>query len=481
MEFETVIGLEVHVELATNSKIFCSCSTTYGAPPNSQICPVCMGLPGVLPVFNKKVLGLAIMAAIALNCEIHTSCRFDRKNYFYPDLPKNYQISQYAQPLATSGYLELPADGKRERVSIKRVHMEEDTGKLLHQEDGHYSFVDFNRTGVPLLEIVSEPVLKSPKEAYDYLLALKSILQYLEVSDCNMEEGSLRCDANISLRPAGSLELGSKAEVKNLNSFKAVMKAMEYEALRQRKLISSGQRVLLETRLWDEEEGLTHPMRSKEEVHDYRYFPEPDLIPLHINEAFIEEIRGKLPELPQARKERFMRQYGLPEYDSEVLTSARDLADYFERCLLWAKDSKTVSNWVMTELMRLLKENNLEARACPISPEKLTGLLQLVEEGNISGKMAKDIFKEMFQSGLSAQEIIKARDLSLIKDEASLRRAIEKVISQHPDAVAAIKGGKEKTLGFLMGQVMKATKGQGEPRLIQQLLKEIILGQQKGS
>lgn len=476
VEYEAVIGLEVHVELKTASKAFCSCSTAFGAEPNTQVCPVCLGLPGVLPVINKKMVDYAIKVALALNCRIAPRCKFDRKNYYYPDLPKNYQISQYDLPLATDGYLEIDLDGRPRRIGIIRVHMEEDAGKLIHEGEalgtGVYSLVDFNRTGVPLLEIVSAPDIHSPEEAYAYLTSLKAVLQYLDVSDCKMEEGSLRCDANVSVRPKGATKLGTKTELKNMNSFKALQKALAYEIERQIEILSRGQEVEQETRMWDESRGVTVPMRGKEQAHDYRYFPEPDLVPLEIDENWIERLRRELPELPQERRRRFVEQYGLPAYDAAVLTATRAMADYFEACAALYPDAKTVSNWLMGDFSRLLNASGLEPGQAPVKPEDLAELLTLVDDGTISGKIAKTVFEEMFATGRKAKEIVQEKGLVQITDESALARVVEEVIAANPEAVADYRSGKEKALAFLVGQVMKATKGKANPGLVNRLLKE---------
>jgi len=472
MEYEVVIGLEFHAQLSTQSKIFCECSTAFGAEPNSQVCPVCMGLPGVLPVLNKKVVENAIMTGFALNCETARRCKFDRKNYFYPDLPKNYQISQYDDPLAKNGFIDILVNGSARRIGITRVHMEEDAGKLVHSEDGPESYVDFNRTGVPLLEIVTEPDIRTPEEAYATAVTLKGILEYLDVSDCNMEEGSLRCDANISVRPKGATDLGVKTEVKNMNSFKAVQKALEYEAKRQQKVLAEGGVIVQETRLWDADRGVTRSMRGKEEAHDYRYFPEPDLIPLIIDDAWIEEITARLPELPAHRKERLQEEYGIPEYDADVLTASKHIADFFERAARSYTDAKTVGNWIMGELQRYLNQENIDIRECKITPERLVELLRLIDDGTISGKIAKDVFADMFKTGESPTAIVESKGLVQIADESELLSIVEKVIEDNPGPVADFLGGNERTFGFLMGQVMKASKGKANPKIVSKLLRE---------
>ncbi|MDI3533754.1 MAG: aspartyl-tRNA(Asn)/glutamyl-tRNA(Gln) amidotransferase subunit [Thermosediminibacterales bacterium] len=472
MEYEVVIGLEVHAELSTDSKIFCSCTTEFGGDPNTHCCPVCLGLPGVLPVINEKVIELAVKAALALNCEIAEYSKFDRKNYFYPDLPKAYQISQYDLPLAQNGYIEIEVDGKKKKIGITRVHIEEDAGKLVHAELGGYSLVDYNRTGVPLIEIVSEPDIRSPEEARNYLDKLKSILQYSEVSDCKMQEGSLRCDANISLRPKGSKEFGVKTELKNMNSFRAVQKALEAEVKRQKKILERGERVVQETLRWDEARGVTVPMRSKEEAHDYRYFPEPDLPPVVISKEYVERIKSTLPEMPQERKERYMKDYNLPEYDAGVLTDSKAIADFFEACVEKYHDPKTVSNWVMGELLAALKTKDAEIDDIPLTPSHLVEMLELMDKGTISGKIAKTVFKEMIETGKRPEQVVKEKGLVQITDEGKISEIIEKVIKENPKSVEDFKNGKEKAIGFLVGQVMRATKGKANPQIVNKLLRE---------
>jgi aspartyl-tRNA(Asn)/glutamyl-tRNA(Gln) amidotransferase subunit B len=431
-----------------------------------------MGLPGVLPVLNRKVVENAIMAGLALGCTIQTQCKFARKNYYYPDLPKNYQISQYEDPIASSGFMDILVNGSTKRIGITRAHMEEDAGKLIHPENGSASFVDFNRTGVPLLEIVTEPDIRSPEEAYATAVTLKGILEYLEVSDCNMEEGSLRCDANISVRPQGATELGVKTEVKNMNSFKAVQKALAYEADRQIQMVTEGKTITQETRLWDEDAEITRSMRSKEEAHDYRYFPEPDLIPLMIDDQWIKEIQSLLPELPAQRKQRLQEQYGLTEYDASVLTASKHIAEFFETAAAEYSDAKVVTNWVMGELQRYLNQENIDIQESKITPENLVEMLKLIDDGTISGKMAKDVFAEMFKSGASPGAVVEAKGLVQITDESELSALVEKIITDNPGPVADFLGGNERTFGFLMGQAMKATKGKGNPKLLTKLLRE---------
>lgn len=475
MKYEPVIGLEVHVQLKTQSKLFCSCSTEFGRPANENTCPICLGMPGVLPVLNKKVLELAMRAGLAAHCRIQTTSRFDRKNYFYPDLPKGYQISQYDFPIALGGYVNIRVNGSGKRIGLTRIHMEEDAGKLIHGENlgqPDKSYVDFNRTGVPLIEIVSEPDIRSPQEAREYLTELKAILLYAQVSDCNMEEGSLRCDANISLRPAGQETFGTRTELKNLNSFRFVQKALEYEIGRQSKILDQGDRVVQETRLWDSSQGVTFSMRSKEEAHDYRYFPEPDLVPVVVDEQWIEKIRSSLPELPEQKRERFAAEYQIPPYDAGVLTSTRALADYFEECVRRHPEPKIISNWIMSELLRELKDDNRDIADCPITAEKLTDLLKLIERGTINGKIGKDVFSEMYRTGKPAETLVQEKGLTQITDTSQIIKVIETVLEANPQQLNEYRNGKEKLFGFFVGQVMKASKGQANPAAVNKLLKE---------
>ncbi|MCD6256426.1 MAG: Asp-tRNA(Asn)/Glu-tRNA(Gln) amidotransferase subunit GatB [Deltaproteobacteria bacterium] len=474
MKYEAVIGLEVHAQLLTDSKIFCSCSTKFGAPPNTHVCPICMGMPGVLPVLNKKVLEYALKMALATHCKIAPYSVFARKNYFYPDLPKGYQISQYELPLAEDGYIEIEVDGKKKRIGITRIHMEEDAGKLIHDPYRPLSYVDFNRTGVPLIEIVSKPDIRTPEEAVAYLKMLRSILRYLEICDGNMEEGSLRCDANISLRPLGSSEFGVKTELKNMNSFRHVERALSYEIERQKSILESGGRIVQETRLWDETKGITRSMRGKEEAHDYRYFPDPDLVPIVIDKDWIEEIKRGLPELPSEKKRRFISQYNLPPYDAEVLTSSKSLSEYFEETLKEYNRPKVVSNWIMSELLRQLNKDKKEVTECLIRPKDLAGLLKMIEEGTISGKIAKSVFEEMYMTGKTAKEIVKEKGLVQITDETALRGMAKGILDRYPNQVKEYKGGKKKLLGFFIGQIMKETKGKANPQLVNKIFKELL-------
>ena len=475
--FEAVIGLEVHAQLLTRSKIFCGCSAAFGAPPNSQTCPVCLGMPGVLPVLNRRVVEFAIKTAVALQCEIAGGCRFARKYYFYPDMPKNYQISQYELPLARNGMLEFPVNGLTKSVRIHRLHLEEDVGKLLHAgtfQTADSSLVDFNRSGVPLMEIVSEPDIRNPEDAAEYLRQVRAIVVYLEVCDGNMEEGSLRCDANVSVRRAGTEELGVKAEVKNMNSFKHVQKALAYEIQRQVRVLEQGGRVVQETRLWDANQEQTFPMRSKEYAHDYRYFLEPDLVPVTISQQWIDEIRETLPELPQERRARFVRQYTIPDYDAAVLTASKPLAGYYEEVVKAFPEPKTASNWVMVELLGLLNKDGREITDSPIPPAELAALLTMLNRGDISGKTAKMVFERMYQTGKPAALIVQEEGLTQISDQDELLRIVEGVLAQHPGPVAEYRKGKVQSFTFLVGAVMKASRGKANPKAVNELLRTLL-------
>ena len=468
-EYEVVIGLEVHLQLNTLTKAFCGCSTEFGASPNTQVCPVCLGFPGSLPVLNGKVMEHAIKVALALNCQVQTYTRFDRKNYFYPDLPKNYQISQYDLPLSLNGFLDINVGGLDKRIGIKRAHLEEDAGKLVHESD--CSLVDFNRAGVPLLEIVSEPDMRSPDEAYEYLTVLKAILKYLEVSDCDMEKGSLRCDANISLRRAGDRELGVKAELKNMNSFKAVKDALVYEASRQEELLEKQEPVIQETLLWDADKIRTYSMRTKEEAMDYRYFPEPDLAPFIISQELVSSLKSRLPELPVARRERFIREYGLSVYDSGLLTADKSIADYFESCFKLYPKAKIICNWLTGAVMAELNSRGADIGSAGLRPESLITLLEGADKGTISNLAAKDILKEMFDTGKSPEAIIKEKDLSQISDAGPLEEIADKVILDNLKSAQAYKVGKGSALMFLVGQAMKLSKGKANPKVVGEILK----------
>jgi len=479
VEYEPVIGLEVHAQLLTRSKIFCGCSTAFGEEPNTLTCPVCTGQPGSLPVMNRKAVEFAIKLGLATSCRIAPYSLFARKNYFYPDLPKGYQISMYELPLAVDGLIEIVSQGEKKRIKIIRIHMEEDAGKLKHGETpgtASFSFVDFNRTGVPLVEIVSGPDIRSPQEAGDYLRKLRAILQYLEISTGNMEEGSFRCDANVSIRPKGREEFGTRTELKNMNSFRHVEKALEYEIKRQTAVLEEDEEVVQETRLWDTSQGITLSMRGKEEAHDYRYFPDPDLVPLRIDEAWIEEVRRSLPELPDEKKERFVREYGIPEYDAEILTSTKAMASYYEETVRLFPDSKTVSNWMMGDLLRELKRDEKEIDQSLLTPSHLAEMLSMVKGGTISGKIAKDVFEEMYQTGEKPDKIVKEKGWVQILDEAEIAKTIEGVIKANPKLVEDYRKGKEKVFGFLVGEVMKATRGKANPKLVNEWLRKKLKG-----
>ncbi len=475
MKYETVIGLEVHAQLKTESKIFCACSTAFGKSPNENTCPICLGMPGVLPVLNRKVVEFAMKACLATHCEIQPRNVFDRKNYFYPDLPKGYQISQFTLPIGLAGHIDIHLNGETKRIGLTRIHIEEDAGKSIHGENignpGN-SYVDYNRTGVPLVEIVSEPELRSAEEAREYLTELKAILEYADVSDCNMEEGSLRCDANVSIRPVGQKEFGTRTELKNINSFKFVQKAIEYEVERQIKVVEQGDKVVQETRLYDSDKNTTYPMRSKEEAHDYRYFPEPDLVPVVCDPEWIEAIRQSLPEMPEQKRQRFVSDYDLPEYDAGVLTSSKALAEYFESCVDLYNQPKAISNWIMGDLLRELKDKDKEIQDCPVTPQHLTELLKLIEDGTLSGKMAKSVFEEMFASGKAPAEIVKDKGMTQITDTGALEKIVDDIIAANPEQVEQYKGGKDKVFGFFIGQAMKASKGQANPGVLNQLFKQ---------
>ncbi len=473
--YEPVIGLEVHVQLATASKIFCGCPTSFGAPPNTNVCPVCLGLPGALPVLSREAVELAIKAAIALNCAVRPVSRFARKNYFYPDLPKGYQISQYDEPLAEHGYVDIDVPGGKKRLGITRIHMEDDAGKSIHdgfRDSDRSSYVDLNRCGTPLIEIVSEPDMRSSDEAYAYLTQLKQVLQFVEVSTCDMEKGHLRCDANVSVRLKGAEKFGVKAEVKNLNSFRFLKAALDYEIARQVAVIESGGKVPQETRLYNSESGETVGMRSKEHAHDYRYFPEPDLVPLRISQEWLERVRAETPELPLQKRARFIEQFGLREYDAEVLTAARATSEYFERAATVSGDPRTAANWVMGDLMALLKAEGKEIEDSPVTAERLGELVSLIGKGEISGKIAKEVFPKMFASGDPAPAIIEREGLKQISDTGALEKIIDQAIAANPKQVEQYRGGKTSVLAFFVGQVMKATRGQANPASVNELLRK---------
>ncbi len=478
MEYEAVIGLEVHVQLNTRTKIFCNCSTEFGASPNSHVCPVCMGQPGVLPVLNKEVLSKSIRAGLALHGKISQYSKFDRKNYFYPDLPKGYQVSQFDFPIVEGGYIDIDLeDGSVKRIGITRAHMEEDAGKLVHSEGNPYSLVDLNRAGTPLLEIVSEPDMRSADEAYAYLSTLKKSMKYVGVSDVNMEEGSLRCDANVSIRPVGQEKLGTRVEIKNMNSFNGVRKAINYEIQRQIYATDNGEKIVQETRLFDVDQGKTFPMRGKEEANDYRYFPEPDLPPIKVTSEEIESARGALPELPREKFLRFQKQYGLSSQDALTLTEEKELADYFEAVLPQLKaEVKKAANWVMGEVLGSLNQMNIsiDEYSRKMTPQHLAGLINLIEEGTISGKIAKEVYGYMLESGQTAQEIVKSKGLQQVSDSGELEKAVKQVLEANPVEVERYKKGETKLLGFFVGQVMKATRGQGNPGAVNEILRKML-------
>jgi aspartyl-tRNA(Asn)/glutamyl-tRNA(Gln) amidotransferase subunit B len=475
--YEAVIGLEVHAQLETLTKAFCACSTNFGDAPNSNTCPVCLGLPGALPVLNKRALELALRASLAINCKVQERSRFARKNYFYPDLPKGYQISMYELPLATEGWLDIEVEGATKRIGITRLHMEDDAGKSLHEgfpDSDRWSYIDFNRCGVPLMEIVSEPDLRTPAEAYAYLNTLKQILEYTEVSDCNMEQGSLRCDANVSVRLRGAPKFGTKAEVKNLNSFRYLSHALEYEIERQIGVLESGGTITQETLLWNVAAGRTEPMRSKEFAHDYRYFPDPDLLPVTVSEATIRQVREEMPELPAAKLARFLRDYGITPYDAGVLTASHPLADYFEAAAKAGAPAKAAANWIGVELLRRLNDAGQDITECPLPAEALAELLKKVESGEITAASGKKVFAKMFETGKSAAEIVAAEGLGQISDTSAIEKIAREVTSKSPDNVAKYRSGNEGVFKFFVGQVMRETRGQANPQLVNEVLKRVL-------
>ncbi len=477
-KYEVVIGLEIHVELLTKSKMFCGCRVSFGAEPNTNVCPVCLGMPGSLPVVNKRAVEYTIKAGLALNSKIALHNQFHRKNYFYPDMPKDYQISQYDKPLCIGGYLDVNVSGDTRRIGITRVHLEEDTGKMIHQSEtgriagADYSLVDFNRAGTPLMEIVSEPDIRTPEEARAFMQKLRRLIVSIGVSDCNMEEGSMRCDANISLRPRGEATFGVKSEIKNMNSFRALQRALEYEIERQKNLILAGEKVLQETRHWNAAKNTTTSMRSKEEAHDYRYFPDPDLVPMDLDEAWVNNIRAGLPELPAARKERFIRDFGLSTYDADFMASSTAMGDFFEASVKLLAEPKTVGNWMMGELSAHLNAAATDIEQSPVSPKQLTDLIKLINEGRISGKMAKEVFEEMFVGGKDPQALIEEKGLAQISDESAIAGFVDKAIEANPMVVAEYKAGKKQAIGFLVGQIMKASRGQANPKLVNEILQK---------
>ena len=472
MQFEAVIGLEVHAQLKTNTKIFCGCSTEFGAPPNTHTCPVCLGMPGTLPVLNRKVVDFTIKTALATHCRINPRSRFARKNYFYPDLPKNYQISQYEQPIAEEGYLDIDVDGKIRRIGLTRIHMEEDAGKLTHDPDRPVSRVDYNRTGVPLMEIVSEPDLRSPEEAGAYLRQLRSIVRYIDVCDGNLEEGSFRCDANISLRPKVAEVLGTRAEVKNLNSFRNVEKALHYEIDRQRELLLDGGEIVQETRLWDPDRNRTCAMRGKEEAHDYRYLPDPDLLPLVIDSKWVASIKETLPELPREKQIRFVNELKLSGEDAGRLVAQKAVADFFEEALQWCDNARLVGNWILVDLLGLINAQDQSIGASPISAEQLGKLVAMIDTGRISGKIAKTVFAEMAATDQAPEEIVKSKGLEQVSDTSAIEAEVRKVLDANPDQVSQYRSGKSKVFGFFVGQVMRATRGRANPQTVNEILKD---------
>ncbi|MDD5495509.1 MAG: Asp-tRNA(Asn)/Glu-tRNA(Gln) amidotransferase subunit GatB [Candidatus Omnitrophica bacterium] len=474
MKYEPVIGLEVHLQLKTKTKAFCGCSTLFGQRPNSQSCPVCLGLPGSLPKLNHEAFGHSIKVALALHCSVQKEIKFDRKNYYYPDLPKNFQISQYDKPVAHDGFVDISSCGKIKKIRIKRVHLEEDAGKLIHQTGGPYSLFDCNRAGMPLLEIVTEPDINSPEEAYDYLTGLKSILKYLEVSDCDMEKGSLRCDANISVRPAGSDKLGSKVELKNMNSFKAVRLALEHEVSRQMEAVSAGEKLQQETRLWDAGKAVTLLMRTKEEAHDYRYFPEPDLVPFVPDPSYVEDIRKTIPEMPDAKAKRFKERFNLSDYDIAVLVSDKAAADYFEKCLESYDNPKTVANWIMGDITAQSNLKNTGIRELGISPQGLAELLKMIDGQLISGKMAKEVLLEAIEKRCEPAQIVRSKGLEQLSDKGELEKIVKVILGRNEKSVQDYKGGKKNALTFIIGQVMRETKGKANPAVINEILKKSL-------
>ncbi len=472
MQYETVIGIEIHAQLLTDSKMFCGCSTKFGSEPNTQTCQICIGMPGVLPVINKKAIEYVIKTGLAVNCKIASYSRFARKNYFYPDLPKGYQISQYELPICEHGYVEIADNASTKKIMLTRIHLEEDAGKNIHEGAGNYSLVDLNRAGTPLMEIVTEPDIRSPKEAVEFVKKLRTILRYIDVCDGNMEQGSLRCDANVSVRPYGQKEFGVKTEIKNMNSFKFIEKALDYEIKRQINVLKDGGKIIQETRLWNSERGITESMRSKEEAHDYRYFPEPDLVPIEVDSSWIEQIKTQIVELPDSRRQRFISKYGLPEHDANLLTIDRSSSELFEETVKRTGSFKTVSNWIMGELMRLLNEENKTFEECQLTSEQLAGLIKLIDKGVISGKIAKTVFEEMYKTGKNPDTIVKEKGLVQVSDESEIEKAVDEALAKNPGEVERFRAGDEKLMGFFVGQIMKATKGKANPKIVNELLKK---------
>ena len=473
-DYEVIIGLEVHAELSTNTKMYCNCSTSFGADPNTHCCPICTGMPGVLPVLNEKVVEYAVKAGLATNCEISRFSKQDRKNYFYPDLPKAFQTSQYDLPLCIGGHLDINVGGEKKRIGITRIHIEEDAGKLIHDAYTGDTLVDMNRCAVPLIEIVSEPDIRSAEEAVAYMQTLKSILEYLDVCDCKMQEGSLRCDVNLSVRPVGQKEFGTRTETKNLNSFKAIQNSIEFEIKRQIEEVENGGTIYQETRRWDDAKGIGYAMRSKEDAHDYRYFPEPDLAPIVLSDDYINNIKENLPEMPHVKKERYIQEFSLPEYDADILTSSIKSANFFEAANAICNNPKAVANWIMGDFARMLNEKEIEINESKVTPENLAELISLIDKGTISSKIAKQVFEDMFESGENAKDIVQKKGLVQMSDEGAIKAIVEKVVEANPQSVADYKAGKDRAIGFLVGQIMKETKGKANPQIVNKLLLEII-------
>ncbi|MBO5476832.1 MAG: Asp-tRNA(Asn)/Glu-tRNA(Gln) amidotransferase subunit GatB [Clostridia bacterium] len=473
-EYEVIIGLEVHAELSTNTKIYCNCSTSFGADPNTHCCPICTGMPGTLPVLNEKVVEYAVKAGLATNCEISRFSKQDRKNYFYPDLPKAFQTSQYDLPLCLGGHIDINVDGNKKSIGITRIHIEEDAGKLIHDAYTGDTLVDMNRCAVPLIEIVSEPDIRSADEAIAYMQTLKSILEYLEVCDCKMQEGSLRCDVNLSVRPVGQKEFGTRTETKNLNSFKAIHNSIEFEIKRQIEVLENGGKIYQETRRFDDAKGVGYAMRTKEDAQDYRYFPEPDLAPIILSDEYINDIKNSLPEMPHIKKERYIKEFGLPEYDAEILTASKKTAYFFEKANAICNNPKAVSNWIMGDFARMLNEKEIEIDESEVTEENLACLITLIDKGTISSKIAKQVFEDMFETGENAKEIVEKKGLVQMSDEGAIKEIVQRIVDANPQSVADYKAGKDRAIGFMVGQIMKETKGKANPQIVNKLLLEII-------
>ena len=473
-DYEVIIGLEVHAELKTNTKMYCNCSTEFGADPNTHCCPICTGMPGVLPVLNKRVVEFATKAGLATNCEISRFSKQDRKNYFYPDLPKAYQTSQYDLPLCIGGHIDINVNGEQKRIGITRIHIEEDAGKLIHDAYTGDTLVDMNRCAVPLIEIVSEPDIRSADEAVAYMQTLKSILEYLDVCDCKMQEGSLRCDVNLSVRPRGQKEFGTRTETKNLNSFKAIHNSIEFEIKRQIEEVENGGKIYQETRRWDDAKGIGYAMRTKEDAHDYRYFPEPDLAPIVLSEEYIQNLKDNLPEMPHVKKERYMKEFDLPEYDADILTSSKKSAKFFEEANEICNNPKAVSNWIMGDFTRMLNEKEIEIDESKVTAQNLAELITLIDKGTISSKIAKQVFEDMFETGENAKDIVEKKGLVQMSDEGAIKEIVQKVVDANPQSIVDYKAGKDRAIGFLVGQIMKETKGKANPQIVNKLLLEII-------